>query len=248
MLRIAICDDDTKDIEYMKNVIFECGTGKNEVRFSSYNSGEEFLSHAKEIANCDLLILDMQMKELDGHETAAAFRKLFPKATLVFWSGICRPTDESFKASPFRFLYKNYSREIMIREMKAVMEEVRSKQNVLQIVGNYYHNMICLEPDDILYIENCRLGSIIHPCKESIDYEFEQGDIRTKKKLKELYETLQPFGFEYAHNSYIVNMNYVIKMSSDGELTLKDNTVLKVSRSKQRSFREAFSELMGHKY
>lgn len=249
MIRIVICDDDKKDIEYMKDVIFACGTNKNEVCFYSYNSGEDFLLHAKELSNCDLLILDMQMEELDGHETAVAFRKLFPKTTLVFWSGICRPTDESFKTTPFRYLFKNYSREIMIQEMQAVMREVRSKQNVPQIVGNHYYNMICFEPDDILYIENCRFGSIIHPYKERVDCEFEkQGDIRTKRKLNELYEELQPFGFEYAHNSYIVNMNYVTKMSSDGDLKLKDNTVLRISRSKQKSFREAFSELMGHKY
>ncbi len=43
-------------------------------------------------------------------------------------------------------------------------------------------------------------------------------------------------------------MNYVTKMSSEGDLKLKDDTLLRISRSKQKSFREAFSELMGYKY
>lgn len=249
LLRIAICDDDKKDIEYMEEIISESGMDKNEVYFHEYDSGEDLLMHIKELPSCDLLILDMQMGEMDGHETAAAFRKVFPKTILVFWSGVCRPTDESFKATPFRYFFKNYSKEMLIQEMQAVVREVKSKQTVPYIMGSYYYNTVRFEPDDILYIENYRFGSIIHPNQEKVDYDFEKkGDIKTKKKLNELYEELQPFGFEYAHNSYIVNMNYVTKMSSEGDLKLKDDTVLRISRSKQKSFREAFSELMGYKY
>ncbi len=249
MLRIVICDDNEKDIEYMKEIIMACGVNKGEVCFYTYHSGEDFLVQAKELEYCDLVILDMQMEGMDGHETAVAFRQLFPQTTLVFWSGVCRPTDETFKVTPFRYLYKNYSRKAMICEMQAVIEEARFKQNMPQIIGCYYNNMIRFYPDDILYIENERMGSSIHSClEEKKSNRDNEEKPKTKMKLRELYEILKPYGFEYAHNSYIVNMNYVTKVYSKGDLQLKDGTILGISRSKQKSFREAFSEFMGYKY
>ena len=249
MYYITICDDDKIYIDYLKEIILESGVDKEEVLFYEYESGENFLNDISNLKKCDLLILDMQMKTLDGHETALQFRKQFPKTTLVFCSGVCKPTDESFKTTPYRYLYKSYSRKTMIKEMQAVVKEMKVKQEIPYIVGSYYYNTVRFEPDDIMYIENFRYGSIIHPYKDAVEYEFEEKhDITTKKKLAELFEVLHPYGFEYAHGSYIVNMKYVIKMPSIGEIKLKDGTILSVARSKLKTFRAAFSEWLSYKY
>lgn len=249
MYNIVICDDDNDYISYIKTIIIESGMSKNDVSFYEFASGEDFLEKIHEIEYCDLIVLDMQMKNLNGHETAAMFRKRFPKTTLVFCSGVCKPTDESFKVTPFRYLFKSYSKEKMIGEMQSIIKEMRSKKEVPYITGSYYYNTIRLEPDDILYIENYRFGSVIHIYEEKTDYQFEESEkITTKKKLNELYEILHVYGFEYPHTSYIVNMKYIVKMPSNGELKLKDGTMLTISRSKLKEFREAFSKWVGHKY
>lgn len=249
MFYIAICDDDKVYIDYLKEILFECGIDKEEVLFFEYDSGEAFANNVTNLSNCDLLILDMQMKNLNGHETAQIFRRTFPKTTLVFCSGVCGPTDESFKTTPFRYLFKSYSKKTMIEEMQVIMNEVKARQQCPCVVGSYYYNTVRFEPDDIMYIENYRFGSIIHPCKDKVDYVFEkEKDITTKRKLNELFVLLQSYGFEYAHSSYIVNMNYVVKMPSNGEIKLKDGTILNVARSKIKTFRASFSEWLGHKY
>lgn len=246
MYNIAICDDEINFINYIKEVIITCGVNPNEVLFYEYLSGEELIDGVKGL-NIDLLILDMQLKCINGYETAIEFRKLFPNSILVFCSGVYKPSDETFKVTPYRYLYKSYPHKKMISEMKQIIKMTKVHQVQPIIVGKYYYNTINLLPDDITYIENARHGSIIHIHKSKKSFEFED-KITTNLKLKELYEILHIYGFEYAHNSYIVNLNYVTSMLSVGEIALIDGTLLTVSRSKLKSFRSSMAEWISHKY
>ena len=82
MYNIIICDDDRAFVDYIKGVMAKSGMDKGEILFSEYYSGEELVQGIRNRNRCDLLILDMQMEGLDGHETAARFREVGP----VFWS------------------------------------------------------------------------------------------------------------------------------------------------------------------
>lgn len=247
MYHIIICDDDQMFIDFMKDIIVQSGINSEEVLFYEYLSGEALIYNMDKQKQCDLLILDMQMKSLDGHATATLFRSRFPKTTLVFCSGVCRPTDESFKTAPFRYILKSYSNKKMLSEVKSIIQEITYKKSQPLISGKYYYSTVRLNSDEILYIENSRYGSIIHVCEHSTNGSF-SGNVTTNKKLKELFEILQSYGFVFAHNSYIVNLEYVIRLQSDGEIELSDGTLLHVSRSKLKDFRSAFSEWLSRKY
>ena len=108
MYKIVICDDDKNFIFYMKEMLLRCDLSERQVTFYEVTSGEECLLTVERMTSCDLIILDMQMSGMDGHATAKHFRKLFPDSLLVFCSGVSKPTDESFKTTPFRYLRKNY--------------------------------------------------------------------------------------------------------------------------------------------
>lgn len=65
----------------------------------------------------------MQMKDYDGHKTARLFRNYFPNSVLVFCSGVRKPTDESFKTMPFRYLMKDYSEIKMCSEIRDIIKK-----------------------------------------------------------------------------------------------------------------------------
>lgn len=245
MLNIVICDDDVSFIEYMKEMFINAGLKPEEVLFYSYTSGEAFIENIDNQKQCDLLILDMQMKNYDGHKTARLFREKFPKSVLVFCSGVRKPTDESFKTMPFRYLMKNYTESKMLDELRSIIDEVKLKKTGPQIVAKYYNNIIMIDVDDVIYIENYRYGSIIHMVEGESKY---SEKITTDKKLPELMKNLSETGFEYAHNSYIVNLKYVVKLLTVGEIVMVNGEVLTVSRSRLKQFRESFSSWISRKY
>ena len=64
MYYIAICDDDSNYIKYIKKMLIQSGLKNEEAIFNEYCSGEELIQSMEFCEKIDLLILDMQMKEL----------------------------------------------------------------------------------------------------------------------------------------------------------------------------------------
>ena len=246
MYYIAICDDDSNFIKYMESMLLKSGLQGEQVFFFEYNSGEDLIDSINTCGKIDLLILDIQMKKLDGNGTARLFRNQFPSSVMVFCSGVYLPTVESFETTPFRYLLKEYTDQRMIRELKAIVQEVKNKTIEPVVIGTWNYNMIKLKLEEILYISIARNGSNIYINPKIIKYEFENR-ITSKKKLPELYSILKNYGFEYAHNSYIVNLNH-IKRKTTKELELSDGTVLSIARSKEKQLRVAFAKCNAHKY
>lgn len=246
MYYIAICDDDDKYIEYIKRMLFVSGINKSEAIFYEYGSGEELIDSLEVFERIDLLILEMKLKKLNGNETAKMFRNKFPDSVIVFCSDVYLPTAEIFEVTPFRYLLKNYTDERMIRELKAVVQEMSNKIIEPVLIGNWKYNTVKLSLKEILYISIARNGSYIYVNPQNMKYDFEKY-LKSKKKLSELYALLKDYGFEYAHNSYIVNLAH-IKRKTNKELELSDGTVLSVSKSKQRQLRAAFVKYMALNY
>ena len=246
MYYIAICDDDSDFIKYMKNMLLKSGLEKEEILFYEYSSGEELINSIDICEKIDLLILDMKMKKIDGNETARLFRDQFPFSVIVFCSGVYLPTVESFETTPFRYLLKEYTDERMIRELNAVVKEVKNRSIEPVVMGTWNYNAVKLKLEEILYISIARNGSNIYVNSKIIKYEFEN-HITSKKRLPEIYSVLKNYGFEYAHNSYIVNLNH-IKRKTTKELELSDGTVLSIARSKEKQLRIAFAKYKAQKY
>ncbi len=109
-------------------------------------------------------------------------------------------------------------------------------------------HIIKLRPRDILYIEIDRRGTCIHTRKEPKKTN-EEGPERltSKTRINILYDSLKDYGFEYAHNSYIVNTKYVTRLTASS-VQLVNGIKLSVSRSKAKDFKEAFAEQLSMKY
>lgn len=95
---------------------------------------------------------------------------------------------------------------------------------------------------DILYITLDKYGSTIVLDKRL--YEKEDAKyIKSREKLNSIYMRLNKYGFEYAHNSYIVNFKHIMSIFKQ-EIVLDDKTILNISRSKKKNFDEKFAEFL----
>ncbi len=237
MYYIGICDDDKAFIEYIKRILLEkC----KDIVFYEYLSGEELVSDMDKREKYDLLIMDVFMPGIDGNEAARNFRSKFPNTLLVFCSGVCMPTDESFKTTPYRYWFKSYSDEQMSNEIDDVINKMKKSIVAPYIMGRKENETVRISPEKILYIELCRNGSLIHYGELAEIY-------ASSKKLSELYELFKDFGFVYAHNSYIVNLRHVSKAHVN-HLILSNGQELSVSRSRTQEFRRAFALELSKKY
>lgn len=241
MYHIAICDDDKTFIQYIER-LFKKSECNDEVRFYEYLSGEELVEDIPKQEKCDLLILDMKLEKMDGHETAKNFRLHFPNTLLVYCSGVTLPTVESFEAMPYRFWLKEYTEDRMQKELDVVVHKMQENKVPPFIMGKKEKVLVKLRLENVQYIEITKKGSIIHWIQDGKEELY-----TSPMKVSTFYETLKDFGFVYAHNSYIVNMNHVAAVHST-ELELLSGEKLAVSRSKTKEFRKAFACKLAEKY
>lgn len=242
MYQIGIVDDSQAFIDYMKSLFNEGAWKEEEVIFHEYCSGEELISQMEKQKKYDLMIMDIKLAGMDGHTAAQLFREQYPNAVLIFCSGVCMPTVEAFEAEPFRYLLKEYTKERMLKELQVVHEKVKKNKVVPYIIGKKDNKLFKIHPKNVEYIEIAKKGSKIHCFQKKIQECYTSPD-----KVSEFYGILNEFGFAYAHNSYIVNMDYVVMVRVD-ELELKSGTNLTISRSHSKEFRRLFANKMALKY
>ncbi len=245
MFYIALCDDDSRYMEYLKKMLIgRAGLNPDAVLFYEYASGEELVKDFSRNIPYHLLILDMEMEQLDGDDTAREFRKKHPDALLVFCSGEFQPTVKSFEANAFRYLLKSYGSDEMAGELKVIIEEMEKRKCVPKIAVSYRDRTDFVRASDILYASIRKYGSHVH-VYDGVSKKVNQ--LICNKSVSELYRELENFNFAYAHKSYFVNLQYVSNISNH-QIELIDGTILTISKSKEKRFRESLALYLAGKY
>ena len=82
MIYIGICDDEKYMLDHIRTMASRFFRGKNtEAAILEFSCGEELLKYDGQI---DILFLDIQMKGMDGMETARRLRRRKFRGTLIF--------------------------------------------------------------------------------------------------------------------------------------------------------------------
>ena len=83
--KIAICDDEQNQIDYMASIVasWSAHAGHNcEIR--TFASAEAFLFEYEEDKAFDILLLDIEMENMNGIELAKRIRKDHNRAEIIF--------------------------------------------------------------------------------------------------------------------------------------------------------------------
>lgn len=243
MYNIAICDDEKEFIEFVKELIRELDMS-NEVRIYEYLSGEEFLFDIDNRYDLDLIILDIQMNVIDGNKVSLELRKKYKSTTLVFCSGIYKPSPENIKVFPFRFLLKQYSKSKMLQEFKEIFEYIKAKKDEPVLVCCDGRNHLHIQPHEIIYVSIHRRGTKVHVYSEKDE---EEKVYSCKLNIEQVYDLLKDYHLVYAHNSYIVNLKYINKQNKE-EIQMVTGEILSVSRSRSKELREKLTLYFERKY
>jgi DNA-binding LytR/AlgR family response regulator len=253
MYKIAICDDNYEDLKRLKRILLDSKECPENIEILEYDSGEECLYDIP--LDLNVLILDIQLTGMDGNEVAKHIRNISKELILVFCTAVVLPSVDSFVVQPFRYIMKYFQEEEISKNFEDILKEMKSRKESYFLNVKAGRKFIQVNLNDIIYIAiHNRVAKICldEREKEKIAFTFESPleapkELITNRKLEDLYEELKNRGFEYAHNSYIVNMDYVVRI--DGcFIKLKNGMELNLSRSRRITFNKRFSEYLGLKY
>lgn len=243
---LAYCDDEPVQLEYVKRLAEQWAeeTGAP-LYFGAYQSAEEILFENGESYPYDLLILDIEMKEMDGMELARQIRKKDERLPILFLTNRKEYVFEGYEVHALRYLLK----PLDAGKLFPILDEIsaagqREKEYLIASVAG---ERIKIVTDDILYLEAHGHSVMLHT---------RTGDYEVKKTLTEISEEL-PVGkkteafegnrdtaieensFVSTHRSFLGNLRHMERITRT-ECVLSDGSTIPVSRNSYKALNDAF--------
>lgn len=225
--RIAICDDEQNQIEYITSIVASWSAHEGhgcEIR--TFASAEAFLFEYEEDKAYDILLLDVEMKNINGIELAKCIRKDNNRAEIIFITSHFEFVGEGYEVDALHYLIKPISAEKLTQVLTKAAEKISVEPP--SVVISCEGETVKLYEADIRYVESFLHYIVIH----TKDKEY---------KIKEnisVFENRVSDDFYRIHRSYLVSLKHITRISRTSVNI--GNTELPLSRGKYDDINRAF--------
>ena len=225
--RIAICDDEQNQIEYITSIVASWSAHEGhgcEIR--TFASAEAFLFEYEEDKAYDILLLDVEMKNINGIELAKCIRKDNNRAEIIFITSHFEFVGEGYEVDALLYLIKPISAEKLTQVLTKAAEKISVEPP--SVVISCEGETVKLYEADIRYVESFLHYIVIH----TKDKEY---------KIKEnisVFENRVSDDFYRIHRSYLVSLKHITRISRTSVNI--GNTELPLSRGKYDDINRAF--------
>lgn len=227
-LTIAICDDNENQITELRRLLGEWSADKPfALSIDEYASAEGFLFSYPD-KPCDLILLDIEMKRLNGMELAKKLRSVGDMLPVVFITGYPEYMNDGYEVEALHYLLKPVDKAKLFAVLDRYIRR-RDSENEIILVSDEVSMHV--SSDMIVYCE--AVGKKTHVSLRDKTIVCNMGISGIKKILTE--------EFIFCHRSYIVNLRYVRSIGKT-ELTLDNKEKIPLSRRLYNDVNKKFIE------
>lgn len=225
MFRIAVCDDEPVIVSQIEKMISEYTEISCVVE--KYTDGETLASHHK---NYDLIFLDIDMKGMNGIDTAREIRQYDKKVKIVYLTSYRDYAAPAFSVHAFAYLLKPAKAEEIHKIMKEAYDYALEENAAVKLSFETTDGDVAADIRQIYYFEyeNRHVRMVT-----------QNGDFYIKSKIADMYLKMKDYGFEMPHKSFVVNFWHV-KSIIGSDIYMTNGDVVLLSQKRAASFRQAF--------
>ena len=154
----------------------------------------------------DVLITDIRMNGLSGIALAYEVRARNPKIPIIFQSAHPDHALEAFDIGAVDYLLKPFEKAQLERSIE------RALPQDLRILSKNRDTFYLNRPEEIYYVQ-ADLSEVILRTSQGFSY--------YAKKISQMEELLEPYGFVRVHRSYLINLELIEKFYSCDQSRLK---------------------------
>lgn len=236
-MHVAVCDD-MPEIRDQLQAYFDRFRQESQLSLTVdlFSSGLELL--ASDFLSYDLLVLDVQMGEPNGMETARRIRTAGGNMTIIFFTNYIQYALEGYEVQAFRFLLKPLTYPQFSSVVgKALLQMRDQAQDCLRV--HQKDSVIRLPISEILYAETERGHVLLHTEKKET--------ILDPLPMKEVEKALAPYQFFRCHTAFLVNIRKIRRVTQQ-DVVLEDDTVLPVSKHRRKEMKETLALYWGDQF
>lgn len=253
MLNAIIVDDEFPAREELRSIIDEF----DDIRVvAAFEDGAEVLEYLNS-NRADVVFLDVQMRCLDGINTAWEILQLPSPPYIVFVTGFGEYAVKAFELNAVDYILKPFDEQRLAQTIKKLLELQAAKRfsnaNIYEFLNRSVSSgrtkfcvwqnekMVILQPADILYVKSEDRGKTLVVS--------EKGNFYTRLTLKELEEKFTSTQLLRIHKGYLVNPDKVSEIipwfNNTFMLVLKgyDSEKLPVARHYLKDFQKVFEKI-----
>lgn len=227
-MHVAICDDDRTQTDYLRSLVVQWAHERGSLpRVKVFESAESFLFEYGEDKSYDVLLLDIQMKAMDGVELAKRIRKDNEYMQIIFITGFPEFIAEGYDVSALHCLIKPVCAEKLFPVLDKACKNLKTADKSLFVVVNGETARIPFS--EIRFIEANAHYVLIRTIKDMH---------MTKTSLSGILEALDHRFFR-CQRSFAVNFEHVRKITR-ASVILDNNTEVPLSRGLYDAANQAF--------
>ncbi|WML58054.1 LytTR family DNA-binding domain-containing protein [Neobacillus sp. PS2-9] len=227
-MRILIAEDNASSRKLLKHLIKHI---PNYQIVGEAVNGEDLINKVM-IEKPDIALVDINMPLLNGMEAVKSCKKIVPSLQVIFITGHDEYALEAFAVHAIDYIIKPIERDRLysalerassLKNQDVMIQQPRVKK---EIIVKQHHSTTFIPLDDILFIERVDRKSVIHMLDQKIEMN------ETLTNLEDLLDSR----FVVSHRSYIINLQYLIKIEAVGQMYIayfkNHNETAKVSKHK----------------
>lgn len=233
MIRIAVVEDMARERSRMKDYVENYFSAKGiEAELLLYTDGKEFLDKYPD--HLDILLLDIEMKELDGISTAHQIRSFDENVQILFVTRMIQYALEGYAVDAADFIVKPVRYPVFCTRMDRVLRKILINKPRYLTFRLGKEELSC-QIQKITCIEALNKKTIIHLS--------DREELLCTEPLYQLEKRLEGEPFFRCHNAFLVNMNFIHKVSSS-EVSAGNQTI-PVSKYRKKEFFQALTNYRG---
>lgn len=233
MIYVAICDDNTKQVNIIKQYLFDYQRDTQcDLKIYHFMCGKELCESS---VTYDLVFLRIEMEGMDGLETSKIFRQKQKRTQIIFVSGHLKHAVNSFEVHPFYFIMRPVTADAIYKVMNEYIEYFNddiSQNYILEFKG--MRGPLLLNQTDIYmfeYIGNRRISIFTQDKKYVI-----------RGGITEIINLVDPERFMSPFRGFLVNMQFVNRLNN-GILYMKNGIEVPIAQKKLKEVQRFISSL-----
>ncbi len=232
MINVAIVEDNIRYTNEIKGYLSKFSK-EYDVNFKihCFSDGDQISKDYKPIY--DIILMDIEMKFLNGMETAKHIRIFDSDVIIIFITNMMNYAVKGYEVSALSYLLKPVPYFAFSQEIKRSIEEV-NKRNKHYLMITTKEGIIRLDITEILYFESNKHRVLINTYDNQYSMVSSIRDVETKLKGESFYR---------CNSGIIINLEYVDEVKGS-DVYIQGN-VLPISRPRKKGFMNALTNFIG---
>ena len=238
MIRIALVEDDPAYVEQLTSYLREYEKeSKERISVQRFSDGEDIVTGYR--ADYDIILMDVEMRFMDGMSAAEAIRKMDTEVVIIFITNMPQYAIQGYRVDALDYVLKPVSYFAFTQRIDRALTRLKKRKKKYLTIA-VKGGMMKLDLSEICYVEVQDHDLIYHTVYQ---------DYRTKGTMRDAEESLadgmKEERFFRCNRCYLVNLDFVENFQGI-DVTVNGDCI-QVSRARKKAFLNALNDFMNEK-